>query len=30
VRLDFRNWALWDPDKSSNSQEYSGGLAIFF
>lgn len=30
VRLDFRNWTIWDPDKSSNSQEYSGGLAIFF
>ncbi len=30
VRLDFRNWTIWDPDKSSNAQEYSGGLAIFF
>jgi hypothetical protein len=30
VRLDARNWTLFDPDQASNSQEYSGGLAIFF
>jgi hypothetical protein len=30
LRLDARNWTLFDQDKSSNGQEYSGGLAIFF
>ena len=30
VRIDFRNWTLFDPDKASNGQEYSGGLAIYF
>ena len=30
VRLDFRNWTIFDPDEGSNAQEYSGGLAIFF
>ena len=30
LRLDARNWTLFDPDKSSNGQEYTGGLAIFF
>ena len=30
VRLDARNWTLFDQNKSSNAQEYSGGLAIFF
>lgn len=30
LRLDFRNWTIFDPDKASNGQEYSGGLAIFF
>ena len=30
LRLDFRNWTLFDPNKSSNGQEYTGGLAIFF
>jgi hypothetical protein len=30
VRLDFRNWALLDPDEVTNAQEYSGGLAIYF
>ena len=30
VRIDFRNWTLFDPDKADNAQEYSGGLAIFF
>lgn len=30
VRLDFRNWTLFDPDKANNAQEYTGGLAIYF
>jgi hypothetical protein len=30
VRLDYRNWTLFDPNKASNGQEWSGGLAIFF
>ncbi len=30
LRLDFRNWTIYDPDQASNGQEYSGGLAIFF
>lgn len=30
LRLDFRNWTLFDPDSADNAQEYSGGLAIFF
>ena len=30
LRLDFRNWTLFDPDQASNLQEYTGGLAIFF
>lgn len=30
LRLDFRNWTIFDPDRSNNSQEYSGGLAIYF
>ncbi len=30
VRLDARNWSLFDQNQSSNGQEYSGGLAIFF
>lgn len=30
VRLDFRNWTLFDPDQASNGQEVTGGLAIFF
>jgi hypothetical protein len=30
VRIDARNWTLFDQNKSSNGQEYSGGLAIFF
>jgi len=30
VRLDFRNWTLFEPDEATNAQEYSGGLAIFF
>ena len=30
LRLDARNWSLFDENQSSNGQEYSGGLAIFF
>jgi hypothetical protein len=30
VRLDARNWTLFDDNASSNGQEYTGGLAIFF
>lgn len=30
VRLDARNWTLFDQNKSDNGQEYTGGLAIFF
>lgn len=30
IRLDARNWTLFDENKASNGQEYSGGLAIFF
>jgi hypothetical protein len=30
LRLDARNWTLFDQNKSQNEQEYSGGLAIFF
>ena len=30
VRIDYRNWTLFDPNKASNGQEWSGGLAIFF
>jgi hypothetical protein len=30
LRLDFRNWTLFDPDEASNGQEYTGGLSIFF
>ena len=30
LRLDARNWSLFDENKSNNGQEYSGGLAIFF
>jgi hypothetical protein len=30
LRLDFRNWTIFDPNQASNGQEYSGGLAIFF
>lgn len=30
VRLDARNWSLFDQNQASNGQEYSGGLAIFF
>nr|HEX4314914.1 SH3 domain-containing protein [Kofleriaceae bacterium] len=30
VRLDARNWTLFNQNHSSNGQELSGGLAIFF
>ncbi len=30
VRLDARNWSLFNQNEASNGQEYSGGLAIFF
>lgn len=30
VRLDVRNWSLFNQNKASNGQEYTGGLAIFF
>jgi Bacterial SH3 domain len=30
VRIDARNWTLFNQNKSNNGQEYSGGLAIFF
>ena len=30
LRLDFRNWTLFDPNQATNLQEYTGGLAIFF
>lgn len=30
LRLDARNWSLFDQNQSSNGQEYSAGLAIFF
>jgi hypothetical protein len=30
LRLDARNWSLFNENKSNNGQEYSGGLAIFF
>jgi hypothetical protein len=30
VRLDARNWSLFNQNHASNGQEYSGGLAIFF
>ena len=30
VRLDVRNWTLFNENHSNNGQEYTGGLAIFF
>lgn len=30
LRLDARNWTLFDQNTSNNGQEYTGGLAIFF
>ena len=29
-RVDYRNYAVFDPNKSAELQEYSGGLAVFF
>ena len=30
VRLDARNWTLFNQNHANNGQEYSGGLAVFF
>jgi uncharacterized protein YgiM (DUF1202 family) len=30
LRLDARNWSVFDQNESTNYQEYTGGLAIFF
>ena len=30
LRLDARNWTLFDENRSNQGQEYTGGLAIFF
>jgi hypothetical protein len=30
LRVDVRNWSLFDENHASNGQEYTGGLAIFF
>ena len=30
LRIDARNWSLFDQNKTANGQEYSAGLAIFF
>ena len=30
LRLDARNWTVFDENVSNNGQEYTGGLAIFF
>jgi hypothetical protein len=30
IRLDARNWTLFNENHSNNGQEYTGGLAIFF
>jgi hypothetical protein len=30
LRFDFRNYTLFTPNSTSNRQEYSGGLAVFF
>jgi hypothetical protein len=30
LRFDFRNWTIFDENESSNAQEYSGGMVIFF
>lgn len=30
LRLDARNWTIFDPDQAFNGQEFTGGLAIFF
>jgi hypothetical protein len=30
LRIDARNWTLFDQNTANNGQEYTGGLAIFF
>jgi hypothetical protein len=30
LRFDFRNYTIFTPNSTSNRQEYSGGLAVFF
>jgi hypothetical protein len=30
VRIDARNWTLFDENHATNGQEYTGGFAIFF
>jgi len=30
LRIDARNWSIFDQNKTANGQEYSAGLAIFF
>ena len=30
LRLDARNWTMFDPNQAFNGQEFTGGLAIFF
>lgn len=30
LRIDVRNWSLFNQNQANNGQEYSGGLAIFF
>jgi hypothetical protein len=30
LRADFRNWTFFDQNETTNAQEFSGGLAIFF
>ena len=30
LRIDFRNWVIFDADEAASAQEYSGGLAVFF
>ena len=30
VRLDARNWTIFNQNHANNGQEYSGGLAVFF
>jgi hypothetical protein len=30
LRFDFRNYTLFTPNSTSNRQEYSGGMAVFF
>ncbi len=30
LRLDYRNWTIFDPNQAFSGQEFTGGLAIFF